>query len=906
MKYTASNYIRRILPVALGCLVAAAFGSCADEALMDESLAEGQPDCITFRCTDMVEVYKGVNNYASRADLSKNPEEKEIKTLHVFFFDQESGDLLTSNSYANFPAYQKVTDMSLIKVPTGEGIENLFGSTAQDKKVHIVAIANIHATDAAENAEDEANKFCTDYSPNGEIRRKGREATGERFKITNISDLKDWVYYPRVRMDKGAANDISRLPSSGMPMIGELENVDLSAKPSGDQYIVNLRALMAKINVSVKLEPKQSAGDFPILKITEYGVRNMPVAVPFYMPDGEVKAGKTAKKPASFAEYVDIYNVTDAPMYHNDETVCPEDREFDPADKDFNQGVHEYTTTAGLPVTINKDSKPVLFSYYTYENINLPNYGAMRPNGEFDDLDAFTQSGNTFTFNRPSGISDQDNLQRWKPTIAYENCASALILKGEYTTDQELTYKAQFTIYIGGDTSNDISQITTDPEANYRNFKVKRNHQYNNNIVIHGLDYVRNSSDRVYTFDGRVNVMSDNPLYLSIVNERMVDAHATALPMDIWITNTEDATIVGDITFEVENHNSVNWVRMDYVDAETMKEGRDTNGDGIKDPYAPGTGAKPYFTYNLLDELSDNYIMKVPAATGNRSRIYFYIDENVPQSNDDNNYGTRTAVIKINYDVQLSDGTIENRGRTLDIDQAALLKVSGVHPQGNVPVTWMEYYEEYLEHSDPLDRHEQPGELYSGLYWGLDGINCSYSTTNTSGYINPDDRNNAYHVYGRDGAFGMTRWAVDRSGIPITSVNIYNDTAPASAFHYCYGKNKRNADGSAHVSYSTSTSGFLGLTTNVDVAVGWYMPGIRELEVALTEYYNLFTDEFKENLYWSAAAADGSNNYARATGVIINGSTVAYVQSSSGQDGYVTRTGRALRIRAFYSVYTRN
>ncbi len=899
MKYTASNYIRRVLPVAMGCLMAAALGSCADEALMDESLAEGQPDCITFRCTDMVEVYKGINNHASRADLSKNREEKEIKTLHVFFFDQESGDLLTSNSYANFPAYQKVTDMSLIKVPTGEGIDNLFGSTEQDKKVHIVAIANIHATDAAENAEDDANKFCTPYSPEGEIRRRGREATGERYMITNIADLKEWVYYPRVRMDKGAANDISRLPSSGMPMIGELENVNLSAKPAGDQYIVNLRALMAKINVSVKLEPKQSAGDFPILKITEYGVRNMPVAVPFYMPDGEVKSGKTAKKPESFAEYVDIYNVTDAPMYHNDETVCPEDREFNPADKDFNQGVHEYTTTAGLPVTINKDSEPVLFSYYTYENINLPNYSALRPNGEFDDLDAFTQSGSTFTFNRPSGISEKDNLQRWKPTIAYENCASALILKGEYTTDQELTYKAQFTIYIGGDTSNDISQITTDPEANYRNFKVKRNHQYNNNIVIRGLDYVRNSSDRVYTFDGRVNVVSDNPLYLSIVNERMVDAHATALPMDIWISNTDEATIVGDINFEVENHNTVNWVRMEFVDAETMKEGRDTNGDGVLDPYAPGTGARPYFTYNLLDELSDKYIMKVPAATGNRSRIYFYIDENVPKSNTPADYGTRTATIKINYDVRLSDGKIESRGRTLDIDQAALVKVEGTHSSNHsVPVTWMEYYEEYLEHSDPLDRHEQPGELYTGLHWGLDGVNVNHTN-----YDGEGTGRGTHQIYYKQNAFLMTQWAIAR-GESMSSVKIFNDKAPSSAFHYCYGKNKRNNDGTGNVWLDTSGNG----------TRGWYMPGIRELELALITYYETFTD-FKgaDNYYWSCAphatsllsgSRDRNYQYARATKVDLDNPELYVSSNTLGQGGSKPRVGEGsyLRIRAFYRV----
>ena len=116
MKYINFTRVGRLLSMAASCMMAAVAVSCADEALITDPVIDGEPGSIAFRCTEMVEVYKGVNNYASRADLSKTSEEKEIKTLHVFFFDQESGDLLTSNSYANFPAYQKVTSMSLLKI----------------------------------------------------------------------------------------------------------------------------------------------------------------------------------------------------------------------------------------------------------------------------------------------------------------------------------------------------------------------------------------------------------------------------------------------------------------------------------------------------------------------------------------------------------------------------------------------------------------------------------------------------------------------------------------------------------------------------------------------------------------------------------------------------------------------
>ncbi len=125
-------------------------------------------------------------------------------------------------------------------------------------------------------------------------------------------------------------------------------------------------------------------------------------------------------------------------------------------------------------------------------------------------------------------------------------------------------------------------------------------------------------------------------------------------------------------------------------------------------------------------------------------------------------------------------------------------------------------------------------------------------------------------------------------------VHIFNTEVPPSAFHYCYGKNKRNSDGSVTVSNNK----------------GWYMPGIRELEKALVDYYNTFP-EFRGNLYWSASAAQETQgwtgygqpgNYARATMVTLNGTTVTYATSGESDDpGYNPRS-QANRIRAFYRV----
>ncbi len=892
--------IKWITYLSLAGLVAVS--SCTDEALLKETTPlEGESGSISFCCADMLDVYRGPDNYATRAGGPKNEKEKLIKTLHVFFFKNDSEGKLLTTKYTNFPAYQKLTDKSILKIPTLPDGETLFNEGSDN--IRIVAIANIDATDEAVDSYDEANTFKTEDTPFGRIQQNSRDAGGTPYEITCYDDLKNWIYYPRIRLGADSEqDDITQLPLAGMPMIGEYDNegkgIDLSEKPD-EGLILNLTALMAKVNISVKLEPKQYTPDFPVLRITEYGIKNMPIAVPFTPCDGAFKDGGK-RKPVNYAEYLDSYNVTSAPMYHSKGTPSTDAEHYECKAED-----HEYTTTKGLPITINRDSKAQTFSYYTYENINLPNYSALKDNEDEDGNTAYYPgdvSDPKVIPDYPDGVKEEDR-QRWKPKIAYDNRASALILKGEYTTDQEVTYQAQFTIYMGANSETD--------------FMVKRNHCYDNNIVIQGLDYIRNSTDNVFTFDGRVNVRSDNPIYLSIINERMVDAHATALPMDVWFMlreNEEPDNVdwTSEVTFTIRDHGNKNgnWIRMEKIPRWTRNRVTGMEASGWKF----GNGARDYFTTDLVtNTLKENgeadgkqhgWQITVRGGTsddsqadGSRSRIYFYIDENVPTSNDvsEDEYGPRTATIDVDY-YQRDKNTNEVRDHrtfTLDIEQRALLKVSG-YRNGTVN-TWMEYYEEYLEHNDPLDKHESPGELYSGLPWGFNGVDVIYrNILNPNGFNNPTGTSNYYQVYLTNEAFAMTQWAINRNGsASLNTVKLFNDKEPASAFHYCYGKNKRNTNGTAAVSGNK----------------GWYMPGISELEVALVNYYSLFTF-FRQNLYWSASAANegayewvGSTatTYARATGVKLNGTTIDYTQSSSGQDGYQRRTN-VNRIRAFYRV----
>ena len=121
---------------------------------------------------------------------------------------------------------------------------------------------------------------------------------------------------------------------------------------------------------------------------------------------------------------------------------------------------------------------------------------------------------------------------------------------------------------------------------------------------------------------------------------------------------------------------------------------------------------------------------------------------------------------------------------------------------------------------------------------------------------------------------------------------------PNTAAGYCYNKNKRDANGNI-------------------INPKWYLPGIRELERILEDYYVDY-EEFREHFYWSSAAGENGDPYyffgwhwdikgedktqARASKAYIttdeDGNETMYeVNGDSGDSGRAMRT-TSLRIRA--------
>lgn len=839
--------------------IVAMTGCSDDNELWDEPEISG-PVTIVAQSVDMIEPFS-MPEVLSRANDPKNEAEKRINTLHLFFFDN-NGQFITSNADNFKPYIPNVKNFMFV-------IKDEAYKTMTD--VTIVAIANINGTD-----NESANYFTTEYpdgtviTAGGEIESGTRINPGETrnpnpYKITCLADLQKWVYAPKLRTAEGT--DITQLPKAGMPMIGMLKGVDLS-KASGNT-VIPMKALMARVDIRVTLDPNQESTDgrLPQLTIKEYGVMNMPTTVPYTMPD----------------------------INNNEATDVSGKIE------------KEVKVTLENPIVINKNTHDQdVFTYYTYENIQYPDKEAKRPDGS----PAYQDGKLTF----PQGVAEKDK-QRWKPTIAQKDRASAMVLRGSYVTHQGLTYEAEFKVFMGQNTIDD--------------FKVKRNHKYVNNITIHGLDYVRNSDDNTYTFDGRVNVKTDNPVYLAIVNERKVDAHASVRPMDVWFLLREPSKSgeelkkvdwYSEVEVSIVDPDKCGWVRMELVPRSVME----------KAGFKAGTGARDYFTTDLVtNDLAGNDRAIIRADKDNndpnyeqsRSRVYFYIDENVTP-NAQGEILDRIAKVKIVYRKRESENgpILDERERILEIEQRGLKKITYSHPSGGtIDDTYMEYYEEYLEHYDPLDQHTMPGELYKGMPWGVKGTR--YDRVPTGNFWNPYDYYSGERADNglstrtfdsvRDYGLQATQWVlIRRSGtdgyVSMSTVKLYNDAPPVTAFHYCYGKNKRKADGTVD-----------GASDYNDVSRGgWYLPGIRELERALTEYYLTFSD-FKGNFYWSASAAQNMENseasqLARATKAIVEGSSVRYAESGGSTDannypGTNNDKGRAersetFRVRAFYKL----
>ncbi|MDE5835716.1 MAG: hypothetical protein K2H50_01770 [Paramuribaculum sp.] len=767
-----NRFFKHILGLAA---VAVSAVSCSNDTLAPEVPEAVSSITITAQAVDMLPQI-----VSSRAGSEpKKAEEKKINRLHLFFFDKD-GNFLTPDPQCEEPfgAYH-IVDLASSGATAVVVPKNAFVNQQNLEGVHIVAIAN-PICNSAECDHTDCSFRVEGLNPDGHICHGDKADPAAEKTITCLDDLLGWYYRPAPR------EDITALPDGGMPMFAHF------TAPAGDSKILshegqiqlNMRALMARVDVVVKLSPEETSEDhlFPTLKVTEYGVKNMPDCVPFT----EIAEGAASE--VSPAEII------------KEKTVMVDDRD------------------------IIEGQESAIFTYYTYENVRLRTR---------DPQEIYPEAVKSM---------GEDVRQRWKPLVADGN-ASAFVMKGEYVDHQGFNYKAEFTVYLGSDVID--------------NFEVRRNHCYKNNIYIRGLNNI-SPNDSYVTFDARVNVETYNEMYISVLNERHLDAHWCVLPMDVYFLGGAS----GECTVTIPEQDR-DWIHLDHCSSEGMTD----------EQFVAGWGCKDYFTENMW-ELVPNTAATV---TRSRDRIYFYVDENASTK-------PRMSRVEIHY-----KSATEERTDYIEIEQAGLLPFTY-----NGTTYYMEAYEEYAMHYDPLDPHGESGN-YSpdGIPWAAESSDFSSKELGSTNWaqttMTPFETNtsgdglrltNLILGLGSDGKI---------SSIPLSDSKIYNN-AWVSAFHYSAAKNKRNGDG--------NISG-----------CKWFLPGIGQIEAVLTTIQGRVVDEF----YWSSTPAKRQGTWpaavlhpdegtrARAAKIDANGTLVSsssYNNTDNYPDGGRTLRTQKLRVRA--------
>ncbi len=807
-------------------LLLAGFSACRQDDLPGPSAPGGGTATTLAFVSDPMALHR----VTTRSSDMKDEEEKRINRLYIFFFDAGGeyldGDYLTGypNAPDNGGYYAAGEGVSLLKIDS-----KLFDDPDLARSATVYAVANV-----------DPGLFGSDD-----------DGDGRPDTIRNRTDLENFVY----SLDPGRV--ALGLPAEGMPMVGH-KVLDLTGGAPEDERRVELQALMARIDVSIRLESDVQEDNLPAFYLMDWTARNLPTRAAFTAPDGDGRTGWTER----------------------------------------------WTKEINTPLqrTIYNKNGQIDFSFYMFENVQNAEWKIdegenwVDPNVNPEELSDEERAKALY----PDSISDSQK-QRYKPYLAHAD-AAAVELHGFYTTYNDATYEVTYTLYLGANHTDD--------------FRVKRNHQYKNDITIKGLT-AQSSAAGEYTLDARVNVEeNDNEYYIAMLRERNHDAHFCVTPMDVYLfapagRHPTMEVILGEVIEgrEVPLPGTVpDWIRMERITTADMAAGTVTDsgftpyGQGgthlaAGSPWTAGNGKRAFFTKGLLKSggaLSNGTQVTVE---GSRDRVYFYLDENLDKNPDGSlKQENRTATVTLIY----KENGREVKRRTLRLEQTYLLPVTitetysagEVRPRALSSISrektiYMEQYEEYLDHYDPLDGYAT-GQIYNGLPWGLwneevgdtRGQELLHSVWFVDYYAGLECSHNWYM------GLEYTNEIVNSAAQGIATLN----DPPRSASEYCYNRNKRNADGAV-----------------ADEAKKWFLPGIRQMENALTKYYTTF-EEFQSNYYWSSAAGeraggtDGQNTQrARATKINPNG---GYVQSGGSgsydypRGGYALRT-ESLRIRAF-------
>ena len=657
----------------------------------------------------------------------------------------------------------------------------------------------------------------------------------------------------------GVSINSGKLKENGLPMVGrypETGTFNFGGTNQGTVLTIPMKSLFSKIVFKISVDAEEiRPGEnqpLPTFTLTECTVHNLASSVDFI--------GGTESAEG-------LANGT------NDVTAV--------RDREFSVGAVGETADGRDPLT---------FSFYLPERF----------------LRAGTSSADfTYPFNRDE---EQGYRQHYKPLLAKgykaynstydatkDKKATFARLKGVYSNHQGHLYDVSYDIYVGND--------------NYGNFDIVRNTQYNNTVIIKGINNSSSQSPDLgsVSIDHRVNVERSAPIIINLRRETLLDSHFEVRPLLIrknmgYGAIPDNAKVKVEVVYndgELPNGTTItNWIGLERSFGNGVIQ-NNSNTYLVDSELSAGrknaTGKRKYFTTDLTTNtlnspgvFDDNGLSEaggttvIVPITDADQRVWIYIDECSAMGD-----GVRTATIRVSWD--LGNGLGYSNSLEYVINQRLLFPVTySDHPYN------IEYHEEYLYNYDSDDKYGQTE--YEGMKWGLDGLQLS--TRNVSFHSNTFGENWVsdlqdfvigqqkpyYDFYNNDteasaaggtshprNGYQFTEWIVEEANIGVLNLA----QSPASAVEYCYNKNKRNAEG--QVVWQTEDGKWI--TDNFK----WYLPAIDEIEEIVksdcgdSEKTYIRFIEFQNKYYWSSQPSYEKYNWTFSlTGWFNSGSGSMY------------------------------
>ena len=343
-------YLKSLLAI-LATLLSVSCTSELDEQVANMALREGEVS-IQWLSPNM-----GIKHVKSRATDSKTAEEQKINNVHVFIFDAD-GDYLSANNNDAFQGYRYIEGNPNLVLQT-----TMFASQENASSATIIAVANV-----PENTFGEKN------------------AQGNPSNIRDCTALENFVY--------SLSGFTATLPETGLPMVGRLDNQDLSANAANKVILIQMKSLMARIDLNFTMDPYQSSGDgrSPALRVDKVSVGNFPMG-------------------GTIIPQLDDETITD------DENISLQKEEV---------SVPDFT---GHTL---REGEPQELTLYMFEHARAEK-----------------------AFNYPDGI-DEEEKQRYKNRLADEE-AAYIKLDGVYTNHNGYKYFVSYTLYPGANAVDDFT-----------------------------------------------------------------------------------------------------------------------------------------------------------------------------------------------------------------------------------------------------------------------------------------------------------------------------------------------------------------------------------------------------------------------------------------------------------------